>query len=604
MKSNPVISVIMPVYNVEKYLSDCLDSVLAQTFTDFELICINDGSTDNSPQILADYAAKDTRIKIINQPNQRQAAARNNGLSHALGDYIYFMDSDDTAHPQLLEICYKQIMAHNADMVCFAFSRKKETKHYNDISKIKTKIHNNPLFISTYAKHFRITFNVWTKFFSKKLLQNTKFMVNNQYEDYVFVYEILAQKPHTVIMDEALYFYTINPNSVSAQKCHPKQITDYHDGINYLYNIYKQPHLQNELSQLKLSLIPILLKSQLKKCQKAPENVSTQMQQCFAQELADLQSKGLLSWHKHNLWRYWQYLKLINSCANRGGYLKVVKLMGGMGNQMFQYAFGQALQSQTDDAVVYDKTWFTKNHSKKVANRNYVLDIFGLTPNFATSQQLRKFKYNNIFSDTHNYRVNDTGWGTFNPEILQLKGNVYYNGFFQNEKYFADISSQIRKNFNFPTLPKDDTFNQSWLQKIKQTPNSVCVHLRRGDYINLDGWVLPLSYYRKAVAYIGQHLKNPTFFVFGAECDDYIKKEFDIGYKFETIGETNAKQHEDWKDMFLMSSCQHAIIANSTFSWWAAWLGDAGKSNRIVTVPSPFVENDEIIPQHWIKITR
>ena len=98
----PEISVIMPVYNVEKYLRECLDSLLAQTFTDFEAICVNDGSTDGSPAILEEYAAKDNRIKIIDQPNSGAAKSRNNGMTIACGKYWMFLDSDDWFMPDML----------------------------------------------------------------------------------------------------------------------------------------------------------------------------------------------------------------------------------------------------------------------------------------------------------------------------------------------------------------------------------------------------------------------------------------------------------------------------------------------------------------------
>jgi hypothetical protein len=273
---------------------------------------------------------------------------------------------------------------------------------------------------------------------------------------------------------------------------------------------------------------------------------------------------------------------------------------------MFQYAFGQALIAKNNE-VLYDVTWFNKSHKKKVAGRQYGLDLFGATPKFASSELSEIYAGKNmLYNLTHPQipQVKDEGWGAFQPEILQLSGHAYYNGYFQTEKYFKEIEQQIRKEFTFPSLPEDDAFNQEWLNKIKSAENSVCIHIRRGDYLNLSGWVLPLSYYRDAAAYIIANVKNPTFFVFGSECDDFIKKEFDIGCKFEIIGETNAQNKEDWKDMVLMSACKHAVIANSTFSWWAAWLGENKSDSGIIIAPSPFVENDEIIPSRWTKIKR
>lgn len=119
------ISIIIPVYNVEKYLRECLDSVLNQTLTDIEIICINDGSTDNSLQILEEYAAKDERIKIINQENKGLACARNTGINNATGKYIFFLDSDDYLLPNVISELYDNAQNFDVDILmskCKAFA--------------------------------------------------------------------------------------------------------------------------------------------------------------------------------------------------------------------------------------------------------------------------------------------------------------------------------------------------------------------------------------------------------------------------------------------------------------------------------------------------
>ena len=114
----PAISVIVPFYNIEQYVSYCLDSILAQTFRDFELICINDGSKDGTRELLDAYAEKDSRVKVIHQENQGLSAARNNGLQLAAGKYIAFIDGDDAVTPEYLEILYSEAEKSGAD---FAF---------------------------------------------------------------------------------------------------------------------------------------------------------------------------------------------------------------------------------------------------------------------------------------------------------------------------------------------------------------------------------------------------------------------------------------------------------------------------------------------------
>ena len=119
----PIFSVIMPVYNVEKFLSIALDSLKNQTFSDFEVICINDGSPDNSLAILEEYTKTDTRFKIINQKNQGPGIARNNGLNNARGKYIVFLDPDDFLNTNSLTILHQVFTSQNPDIIQFNFNR-------------------------------------------------------------------------------------------------------------------------------------------------------------------------------------------------------------------------------------------------------------------------------------------------------------------------------------------------------------------------------------------------------------------------------------------------------------------------------------------------
>ena len=310
----PKISIIIPVYKVEKYLSGCLNSVLSQTFTDWEAICVNDGSPDGCDRILAEYAQKDHRIKVITQDNQGLSMARNNGLKEACGDYIYFLDSDDTIHPQCLEIAYTFAIKYNVELVNFSFY--KENKDYFkitpiNIKKVKKKITSNPVFLGTYKGKYSIQFNVWTKLYKKELLEDIKFIPNIHFEDFPHTFAVLSKKPKTVVLDEKLYFYTSNPDSITLKKASPKQIKDFHTGIHYVYDIYKEPAFHKELKFLKYDFIPNILKQQLNRCRKADNSIQKDMYEEFIKELRDLNNKNLISWRGHKLSRYWQYKKLI-----------------------------------------------------------------------------------------------------------------------------------------------------------------------------------------------------------------------------------------------------------------------------------------------------
>lgn len=133
MENNPKVSVIIPIYNAAEFLEECLDSVLAQTLTDIEVICVNDGSPDNSLDILREYEKKDSRVKVIDQENQGAGAARNHGMAVARGEYLSFLDSDDFFDKDMLKEAYEAAHACEADVCVFAADLfNHTTKTYRD----------------------------------------------------------------------------------------------------------------------------------------------------------------------------------------------------------------------------------------------------------------------------------------------------------------------------------------------------------------------------------------------------------------------------------------------------------------------------------------
>lgn len=310
----PEVSVIVPVYRVEKYLKEALDSLLLQTFQDFEAILIDDGSPDNCPQIIDEYAQKDKRFFAIHQSNQGLSMARNNGLKKATGKYIYFFDSDDIMHPRLLEIAHDFAKQYDADMVSFEFQKLKTSTPKISLinkSKIKHIVSNHPLYLGTKKKGKRISFNAWSKLYKRDLIKDLSFIAGIHFEDYPFTFAVLAKHPRTVVLNTELYFYRINPNSISNQNVNVKQVEDYQTGINSIYEIYKTPHLKKELSFLKRTLIPTILKKQLKKCNEAIGKNKENMLLKFSQELKDLNQKKLIGLRGYRLKEYFIYHQLI-----------------------------------------------------------------------------------------------------------------------------------------------------------------------------------------------------------------------------------------------------------------------------------------------------
>ncbi len=211
MTTQSKISVIIPVYNASEHLTECLESLLKQTYTDFEAICINDGSTDNSLEILNYYQNKDKRIRVFNQENQGTATAREQGIKNASGRWVAYVDADDYVSPDYLEKLYICAQKENGDAVfCY---------YYEDwsgaLKKHKKKIKN--LKIAGLGKFPYITGA--SKIARRELFDNVVFAPNCNFgEDSSISMQIALQNPKICILPEYLYFYRQHPNSTVLQK--------------------------------------------------------------------------------------------------------------------------------------------------------------------------------------------------------------------------------------------------------------------------------------------------------------------------------------------------------------------------------------------------
>lgn len=211
----PKISVIVPVYNVEKHLNECVDSILAQTFTDFELILVNDGSQDNSGAICDEYASKDNRITVIHQENQGQAASRNNAVAIAKGEWIHFVDSDDLIHPQMLEILYGAVDENTLISMCGVYKDCSLSESFfspkSDYSFKKHPINEEEL-VLMYHEGYQF-WVVWAKLIKKEIVEKYSFTPGRIYEDSAVAFKWIHVAKNVNITDEPLYFYRVNPNS-------------------------------------------------------------------------------------------------------------------------------------------------------------------------------------------------------------------------------------------------------------------------------------------------------------------------------------------------------------------------------------------------------
>lgn len=297
----------------------------------------------------------------------------------------------------------------------------------------------------------------------------------------------------------------------------------------------------------------------------------------------------------------------------------VVKLMGGLGNQMFQYAFARHIQVQTGQRIIFITTGFLKDTSGRV----YALEHFKLkdatVPGF-----LKQWYYTVILKmkvmiftkcdkkkgfGEHNYHeLTERGLYYTNDmfdyyrEKLTSRKNRYIFGFFQSEKYFADIESSLRKEFKCK-----ETYSKKYMEMQKKILecNSVCLHIRRGDYIGAD-WstlvhVCNDEYYIKAMDEVAHKVKLPKFFVFSNNHDDleWIRINFKFQYEVTYVDLNNS----DYKELMLMSKCNHFILSNSSFSWWASYLST--NKEQVVVAPDRWhkeFEAHDIYRSHWIKM--
>jgi hypothetical protein len=295
----------------------------------------------------------------------------------------------------------------------------------------------------------------------------------------------------------------------------------------------------------------------------------------------------------------------------------IIKLFGGLGNQIFQYAFGRQLALKNNVPLYLDTFSGFQNDFYK---RSYSLSIFDIKAQIASSKTVERIlKIQSplgrkqqlfVWLDTHILGFNPLFINEkhyhFDAEVLQTKSFfAYVSGYWQSEKYFQDIALTIRQDLTF--LKKISSENQSLLDSILST-NSVCLHLRRlhgiaGGQTNAEGvkfhGASEMTYYDKALEIIAQKEHDLHFFVFA---DDPIWAKENIKLPYPT---TFVSGNADYEDLQLMSQCKHHIIANSSFSWWSAWLNP--NPYKVVIAPDDWfkdknINTKDIYPASWYRV--
>lgn len=221
----PFLSVIIPVYNVSAFLPHCLDSILNQTFSDLEIICIENNSTDNSPEILQEYIKKDARLRVFHQPIQGQSDARNLGLEKAQGQYIGFVDSDDSIDVNYYQqLCQAAINTH-ADVICTGYQSILPGQEHNKVQ------WGNLCECNNWEDRWKVSSAVWDKIYKRNFIEKNaiRFPTATTWEDVLWVLKIMYMADTIFKLTGNGYFYTINPNgtiSSSLSKNHAKTLRD------------------------------------------------------------------------------------------------------------------------------------------------------------------------------------------------------------------------------------------------------------------------------------------------------------------------------------------------------------------------------------------
>ena len=288
----------------------------------------------------------------------------------------------------------------------------------------------------------------------------------------------------------------------------------------------------------------------------------------------------------------------------------VMKIHGGIGNQMFQYALGRHLALRLKTDLKLDVSFY-QTESKRHTSRRFQLDLFHTDLTFATDKELNQLLGLSFLREP-NRQLNRFGINVlsnyyyekshnFNPEVLDLKDNTYLEGYWQTPQYFEEIEGIIRKEFVFKDVLNAQ--NTGLAQQIEAT-ESVAIHIRRGDYLNNPVHnVFDISYIEKGIALLQKTFGDRIhLFIFS---DDLQWCRENLNTLFPTISRIYCDGGNGKEDLQLMSMCKHFVIANSSFSWWAAWLGCA--ANKKVVAPQKWFngtkfDGSDIIPKEWIKL--
>jgi hypothetical protein len=294
----------------------------------------------------------------------------------------------------------------------------------------------------------------------------------------------------------------------------------------------------------------------------------------------------------------------------------ILRMRGGLGNQLFQYAAGLALAQHHNVPLKVDDYTYRINSYRKIELGNFFSDI-----NLATRKEVAGFtgatRAIRLFHKLTNYRYNRRVFAQpyfhYYPDFFRLPNDIYLSGYWQSDRYFQPIEQRLKNAFKLKHQLDDENREISDSMNVE---NSISIHVRRGDYILNSKYskmfgVIDQKYYEDSIAFMQERIQKPRFYLF-SDSPKWCLEKFNFVKDIKII--QNNQGENSHIDLWLMSRCQHHIIANSTFSWWGAWLGI--NQNKTVVAPqkwfkdplfrgnnpvyySRFYNIKDLIPQSW-----
>lgn len=288
----------------------------------------------------------------------------------------------------------------------------------------------------------------------------------------------------------------------------------------------------------------------------------------------------------------------------------IVQLKGGLGNQLFQYAAGLSLAAHHGTKLKVDTSLLNTGDAEIGTWRGFDLQQLQLEPEVATQQEIDAVLPKNLaqkitdkLKPPYKRKVYREASFRFDPHFFEAASHIYLKGYRQSEKYFESIATEIRNGFMLKDAVID---NVAEYGRQLRAANSVSIHIRRGDYTNKQvsdfHGILDETYYQNAIRHMESAMPGCRFYIF-SDAPDWVNENLNFNSPVELLSGDRSRTH--FEDFHLVSCCRHHVIANSTFSWWAAWLNE--NPGKIVIAPKNWFnkaghDTSDLIPEGWVRL--